>query len=138
MNLAWDPLLALQRATHATLHVLTTRLADWELSAAEINALGNLADGRVRTVSQLAADIGVRPTTVTGVLDRLQGKALITREALPTDRRAVAIRLTEAGEETASVVATAFREVGDAALARLSPDEVRVLRSGLEALAAAE
>jgi hypothetical protein len=37
--------LELQRATHATLHLLTTELVDLDLTASEINALGNLADG---------------------------------------------------------------------------------------------
>ena len=42
----WSALLALQRATHATLHALAAQLADLDLTASEINALANLADGR--------------------------------------------------------------------------------------------
>ena len=43
-----DPVLALQRATHATLQVLSAELVDLDLTASEINALANLADGRGR------------------------------------------------------------------------------------------
>ena len=55
-------LLALQRATHATLHLIATELVDLDLTASEINALANLADGRARTVSELGAATGTRPS----------------------------------------------------------------------------
>ena len=54
-------LLALQRATHATLHLIATELVDLDLTASEINALANLPDGQGRTVSQLGAAIGAAP-----------------------------------------------------------------------------
>ena len=41
--------------------------------------LANLADGQARTVSELGVAAGVRPTTLTGVLDRLEQKGHITR-----------------------------------------------------------
>src|ERR1700759_4566115 len=58
-------LLALQRATHATLSALSRELAALRLTPAEINALANLADGRARTVSELGLATGTRPTTLT-------------------------------------------------------------------------
>ena len=79
----WSALLALQRATHATLQVLSAELADLDLTASEINALANLADGRGRTVSELGAAAGTRPTTLTSVLDRLERRGYITRGPAP-------------------------------------------------------
>src|SRR6202042_1951453 len=72
-------LLALQRATHATLHLIAAELVALDLTAAEINALANLADGQGRTVSQLGASVGTRPTTLTSVLDRLPRRGPRTR-----------------------------------------------------------
>src|SRR5271163_4530766 len=95
-------LLELQRATHATLHLLSAALADLGLTASEINALGNLADGVGRTVSALGTATGTRPTTLTGVLDRLEQRGLIIRGARPGDRRAVLIELTPDGEQAAA------------------------------------
>ena len=57
-------LLALQRATHATLQLIAGELVDLDLTASEINALANLADGTGRTVSQLGAAVGTRPTKI--------------------------------------------------------------------------
>ena len=64
-------LVLLQRATHVTLQVLATELAELGLTASEVNVLANLADGQARTVSELGAAAGVRPTTLTGVMVRL-------------------------------------------------------------------
>ena len=63
--------------------MLAAHLADLGLTPAEINALGNLADGRLRTVSALGAAVGARPATLTGILDRLEGRGLISRVAKP-------------------------------------------------------
>jgi hypothetical protein len=50
--------LALQRTTHHTLHALSSALADLNLSAAEINALANLADRGALNVRELSAETG--------------------------------------------------------------------------------
>ncbi|WP_035856467.1 MarR family winged helix-turn-helix transcriptional regulator [Cryptosporangium arvum] len=132
--MTWSPLLALQRATHATLQVLAAELVDLDLTASEINALANLADGRPRTVSELGADVGSRPTTLTSVLDRLERRGHITRGVRPGDRRVVLIELTPSGRATAAVVTDAIRDLEQRALGALPPDELAGLRAGLDAL----
>lgn len=128
-------LLALQRATHATLQELATAVVDLDLSASEINALGNLADGGPRTVSELGAAIGIRPTTLTGVLDRVERRGYVTRGPRPGDRRAVLIDLTPAGREVATTIRTAMAAVEERALARIPEVQLSVVRHVLEALA---
>jgi DNA-binding MarR family transcriptional regulator len=129
-------LVLLQRATHVTLHVLETQLADLGLKAAEVNVLANLADGRSRTVSELGAAAGVRVTTLTGVLDRLEQKGHIIREARPGDRRVVQISLSEAGAKTSRVIHRAFADLEERALAGLSPTSRQQASHVLSALAA--
>ncbi|TDU87040.1 DNA-binding MarR family transcriptional regulator [Kribbella voronezhensis] len=128
-------LLELQRATHATLQELTAKLVDLDLSPSEINALGNLSDGRPRTVSELGAAIGIRPTTLTGVLDRLERRGCLTRGVRAGDRRAVLIELTEDGRETADLIAAAIAEIEHQALADLPAEVVGNFRRVLRALA---
>lgn len=130
-------ILELQRATHATLHALATELVDLDLTASEINALGNLADRAGRTVSELGAAMGARPTTLTGVLDRLERHGLIHRAAQPGDRRAVLIELTADGAHVATQVRKTLRALERRALAGLSADAVLGARAVLRALAEA-
>jgi DNA-binding MarR family transcriptional regulator len=130
----WSPLLALQRATHATLQVLAAELVDLDLTASEINALANLADGQGRTVSELGAAVGARPTTLTSVLDRLERRGHITRGSRPGDRRAVLIELTPSGRLTAATIRQAVADLERHALGTLPPNEITALRTALQAL----
>ena len=134
MPAEWSALLTLQRATHATLQVLAATLVNLDLTASEINALANLADGHGRTVSELGAAVGTRPTTLTSVLDRLERRGHITRGTRPGDRRAVLIELTSSGRLTASTIRAAIADLENRALRNLSADALAGLRAGLEAL----
>lgn len=127
-------LLALQRATHATLHLITAELADLDLTAAEINALGNLADGQARTISQLGAAVGARPTTLTSVLDRLERRGHITRGTRAGDRRAVLIELTGSGRATAAVIAQTLEGLERRALESVPAGSVDGFYAVLDAL----
>ena len=130
----WSALLALQRATHATLQVLATRLVDLNLTASEINALGNLADGRGRTVSELGRAAGTRPTTLTSVLDRLERRGHIVRGTRPGDRRAVLIELTPSGHQAAATIRQAIADLEHRALGTLPAGVIDGLRAALQAL----
>jgi DNA-binding MarR family transcriptional regulator len=130
----WSALLALQRATHATLQVLAAELVDLDLTPSEINALANLADGRGRTVSELGAAVGTRPTTLTSVLDRLERRGHITRGTRPGDRRAVLIELTASGQVAAATIRQTVSDLERRALADLPPDVIVSLRAALQAL----
>lgn len=127
-------LLALQRAAHATLHELSGGLSALGLTAAEMNVLANLADGTGRTVSQVAGAVGTRPTTLTGVLDRLERRGHILRTPHATDRRAVVVRLTRDGARAAGTVVRAMRDLERRTLARLPADAVDSARRVLQAL----
>lgn len=112
-------LLTLQRATHATLQLIAGELVDLDLTASEINALANLADGQGRTVSQLGAAVGTRPTTLTSVLDRLERRGHITRGTRAGDRRSVLIELTESGRAAAVLIRQTLADLESRALDRL-------------------
>lgn len=127
-------LLALQRTTHATLHLLATELVDLDLTASEINALGNLTDGRGRTVSEIATATGRRPTTLTSVLDRLERRGHITRSTRAGDRRSVLIELTASGRVTAEAIQRTLGEVETDALAELEASQVAGFHAVLDAL----
>jgi DNA-binding MarR family transcriptional regulator len=130
----WSALLAMQRATHATLHLLIAQLADLDLTPAEINALANLADGRARTVSELVAAVGTPATTLTSVLDRLERRGHITRGKKPADRRSVVVELSGPGRRVATRIRRAVAEVEQRALGNLSNAAIAGLRKGLQAL----
>jgi MarR family transcriptional regulator, organic hydroperoxide resistance regulator len=128
-------LLALQRATHTTLHLLSEQVADLGLTSAEVNALANLSDGVPRTVSVLARLVGAAPTTLTSVLDRLERRGHVTRGRHPSDRRALLIELTPTGRRAARTIRQAIGRLERHALAGLDAEAIAGLRAGLDALA---
>ncbi|WP_235454510.1 MarR family winged helix-turn-helix transcriptional regulator [Streptomyces olivochromogenes] len=127
-------LLTLQRATHATLQLIAAELVDLDLTASEINALANLADGQGRTVSQLGAAVGTRPTTLTSVLDRLERRGHITRGTRAGDRRSVLIELTESGHATAALIRQTLADLESRALDGLPAETVAGFYAVVDAL----
>ena len=137
MTATKDPgsaILALHRATHATLHTLTTQLAGLDLPAADINALANLADGAVRTVGALATATATRPSTLTSLLDRLARRGYIVRETDPADRRSFMIRLTPAGRGAAERAAAAVAGLERQALAAVTQADRAGFHAVIDAL----
>jgi DNA-binding MarR family transcriptional regulator len=127
-------ILALHRATHATLHALTARLADLDLPAADINALANLAGGTGRTVGALATATATRPSTLTSLLDRLARRGYIVRETDPGDRRSFVVRLTPDGQAAAVRAAGAIGELERQALATVTPQQRAGFHAVIDAL----
>ena len=130
----WSALLALQQAAHATMQALAAELAGLDLTAAEINALAILADGRSRSVSELGRAAGARPTTLTSVLDRLERRGHVTRGPRPGDRRGVLIELTGSGRQAAATIRHAITGIEQRALASLPAETTAALRTALQAL----
>lgn len=70
----------------------------YNVSSAQLNCLMTLYENGELSPSQIAKNILVNSSTVTGILDRLEYKNLVQRLRISTDRRVVTIRLTEAGQ----------------------------------------
>jgi len=131
---AGSVILALHRATHATLQTLTARLAGQGLTASEINVLANLADGRARSVGDLVSATATKPTTLTSVLDRLAGREFVTRDVDPADRRSFLVSLTPAGRRVARASLTAAADLERAALTAIGDRDLAGFRAVTRAL----
>jgi DNA-binding MarR family transcriptional regulator len=127
-------ILALHRATHATLHALTTALADLDLPAADIDVLAILADGAGRTVGALATATATRPSTLTSLLDRLIKRGYIARELDPADRRSFLISLTPAGRAVAEHAVAAIADLEQQAMVTVTPAQRTGFHTVIDAL----
>jgi MarR family transcriptional regulator, organic hydroperoxide resistance regulator len=126
--------LALQRATHHTLHALSVALADLNLSAAEINALANLGEGGTLNIRQLGERTGTRASTLTSLLDRLENRGYLARELDPADRRSFRLPLTKAGQAVATQVLAAIADLERNALSRLDATQLAGYHAVITAL----
>lgn len=130
----WAAVLALQRTTHALLGCLAERLAAWQLSGSEITVIANLAVHEGCMMSVLSKEAGIRPSTLTGTLDRLVERGLVERVSRTHDRRSVFVTLTPSGREAGAHIKRVIGELEEAALGTMSRAAWAGLRRGLEAL----
>jgi DNA-binding MarR family transcriptional regulator len=72
------------------------------------------------TPARVADAVGLRRSTMTGVLDSLERKGLLTRERSTTDRRSVLLRCTDEGRSHVAVEPLADVAIADADAARLA------------------
>lgn len=118
------------------MHRLGAELDDLHLTTSEINALANLLEPQARTVAELAAATGSRPTTLTNVLDRLERYGYVRRVPHPRDRRSTVLELTARGRDTAQTIRRATARLERRALRHLPPATVAQFHAVLDALMA--
>jgi DNA-binding MarR family transcriptional regulator len=88
-------LLSISKSTRAFLALL---LAQIDLHPGQDQLLVRLTPGESVSVSALAEQLAVRPSTVSKMLDRLIEKNLVLRESNSRDARRTMVMLTPAGE----------------------------------------
>ena len=68
------------------------------ITGPQLWAIKVIAEAAPIKVSELARSMYLHPTTVVGILDRLEGKGLVSRNRSQEDRRVVEIELTGQGK----------------------------------------
>ncbi len=125
----WGPFDDYRCAHHTFRRVLGRILGPFELAVSDYTAL-RLASAEPVRPSFLSAHLGVSPAATTEVLDRLEARGLVRRERDPTDRRAVAVSLTENGAKLYRRASQAHRAFLDSLARDMRPHELEALRSG--------
>jgi DNA-binding MarR family transcriptional regulator len=105
----------LQRATHVAGLRLEALLSELGVSQGEAHVLALLADGAAHTVGDLQRGLAHRPSTLSGILDRLEARKLIRRALNGADRRSFLVSLTRSGRVAAQAVVAALQSVDDQA-----------------------
>ncbi len=98
-----------------------------EMGTPELMALARLAMDDSLGPSELAHSLHITTGAMTALLDRLAERGHVVREAHPSDRRRVALRLTPAARDAARAhLRPMVAEIRDLAQ-QLSPDERRTV-----------
>jgi DNA-binding MarR family transcriptional regulator len=115
-----DPVDALAQLSFVVAGQLERRAAEHDLSPAAARLLGVLRD-REPTMNELARLLELDKSSVTGLVDRAERRGLVTRVPSTTDRRAVLVRLTDAGRALISGAAELFAADVSVLLGQLPP-----------------
>lgn len=102
------------------------------LTGPQLWALKILANGAPMRVSDLARHMYLSAATVVGILDRLEGKGLVTRTRSKEDRRAVDLLLTETGQEMAARAPEVAQGMLMKSLDALSDEQFSCVEQGMK------
>ncbi len=118
----------LTRAQNIVHQFFKARLAPFGVTPGQYGVLKCLWDENGLTVKQLAERMYLDSSTITGLLDRMEQKGLIKRLPDASDRRALSVMLTPAGEELKSPVSQAILDANKSVLHNFSEAEAQVFR----------
>ncbi len=135
----------LVREVHAAMSAMWHRqrshrfhhLRQLDMSAGQMKTLAILWTSGRQTMGQLAEALDVSLGNVTGLVDGLVQRGLVRRDEDPTDRRQRLASLTPLAEARMRRMEEGNREKIEQLLRRLTLEDLRALRQGLQALAAA-
>ncbi|GAA0293559.1 MarR family transcriptional regulator [Kineococcus aurantiacus] len=122
---------SLIRAAHRAERELTALFAAHGLSPVQFGVLSHLATGTEFTQAQLARAVLVRPQSISGVLDGMVARGLVTRDAERSKGRRNPLALTAAGRDLLAAVWPAVREANRPERLGMSAAEVSALNDVL-------
>lgn len=91
---------ALRRAQVAVFQNFTEVVGASELTPGQFGVLVVIDANPGLSQTQLGNALGIDRSTVVAVIDRLETRGLVARQAAPNDRRSHALRLSDAGKTT--------------------------------------
>nr|HDN01195.1 MarR family transcriptional regulator [Deltaproteobacteria bacterium] len=106
----------------------------YQVSTPQLNCLIALYENGPLPPSQIAKIIMVSSSTVTGIIDRLELKGLVTRMRKSPDRRVITIELTEVGRGLAHNAPPPIQHKIVDGLKRLSKGEIEEIVRSLRKL----
>lgn len=112
-----------------------SQLAELRLSFSQLAALYILADGRTRTIADLAETLGRSPSATSRLVDGLVRRRLTERRVEEADRRQRTVALTQRGRALLRTVDRARAEQFLRAVRTLPPAERALIAMGVAALA---
>jgi DNA-binding MarR family transcriptional regulator len=131
-----DAVLGASRALVAVAARSLVHVAE-DVSLAQYRVLVELAARGPQRLVDLAAVLGVDPSTATRMCDRLVRKGLVSRRRASADRRTVRVSLAASGRDVVAAVTRGRRAELATVLARLPQGDRRPVLAALRAFASA-
>ena len=115
-----------------TLRRLST---DSGLSFVQLLLIRNLSARGPMRMGEASEDLALADTVMTGVVDRLEERGLVSRDRDPADRRAIRIGLTPAGQRLARKTLAPYEHALSEIFAGIDQEAVEHIVEGFDRLA---
>ncbi len=130
-----EMLTSLERASHLIGAHVERAARDLGITQAEAHVLLQLDRHGSTSIAALHHEFGMKRSTLTNVLDRLEQRTLIRRALSADDRRSFTVHLTRQGASVARKVAAVIDELEAAVRSRVSKRDQRGVEAVVRALA---
>ena len=131
----WLPTLRALVRTYQAFDLVSERnIRNLKLTGPQFDIIATLGNTDGMTCKELGNRTLITKGTLTGVLDRLEGKGLLKRKVSPDDRRVYVVRLTEEGQRCFEAVFPRHIAYMDPMFRCLSADDYRQLERLLDKL----
>ena len=127
----------LQTAAISVISTLEKNLAPLNLKIPHYVVLNTLSESEQPSQIEIGNKVHFDRTKMVNIVDELEERGLVKREANPADRRANVLRLTEAGRAALGAARKTELAVEDQFLAALTPQQRRQLQQTLTMIAQA-
>ena len=104
------------------------------LTVAQLKSLFFIDSNGVTNSRSLASALGVTPSNMTGIIDRLAKQGLVSRQENPEDRRMLLLQATDKGKDTLVNLKQSKTSHMSEVLACMGTEELSILAWGLSSL----
>jgi DNA-binding MarR family transcriptional regulator len=134
-SVRYRALLELLRTAEALWNASRVFFARWNLGPSQFNVLNLLADlPQGCTQVELSRHLIMHRSNVTGLVDRLEARGLVSRRTIPGDRRAFNVVLTPAGWRLVREIHPHYYRAAEAVWKGIPPAQARRLVAELSTL----
>ena len=123
--MALEFLSPLHKASRQITVYLEAETRELGVSPLEGHVLTYLRKYAPATVGELVRVFGLKQSTFTSLLDRLEGAGLVRRELNPADRRSLLVHITDRGRDLTARIHRVLAKLEDDIRARLRHPEVK-------------
>lgn len=128
----------LTTSQHRVFQEVSKRLENYDVTPVQYGVLHCLWKGDKTTPKEIASELKLENSTISGILDRMEKKNLLKRQVSTEDRRYIEVVLTEKGASLEKPVLDTIDQANLDILASIPEEEQQILKKNLQLLAGLE
>ena len=128
----------LTTSQHRVFQEVSKRLEPFDVTPFQYGVLYCLWKGDKTTPKEIASELKLENSTISGILDRMEKKDLLKRQVSTEDRRYIEVVLTEKGAALEEPVLETIDTANADILADIPEEEQQILKRNLRLLAGLE
>lgn len=128
----------LTTAQHKVFQEISRRLEPFDVTPIQYGVMHCLWKGEKTTPKEIASELKLENSTISGILDRMEKKGLLNRHVSIEDRRFIEVVLTDKGKSLEEPILKVIDDANHDILASIPEKEQELLKKNLRILAGLE